>query len=679
MTFKDLSEKVAICSDVSLLKEYKSQFVAFSNKVLAKKIQPNDPQLKDFLDLCLDYYVFSTDGDVLIPDRTYDACMEYYKSGGNNPIIYAHALNGKKWNLIKHKIPGVVGTLDKAYTYDEIKKYLHKHSIINKFIIAPKFDGISCAIEVVNGEIISAATRYDGIEGQDITELVKRAANSENFIFPDQLTGFYKCELCVGSDDFEIVKKLRGYANRRSATSAIINTPTNLSLAEYVTIIPLLVYHPENNHIEYVAPYQKIVDLYSPSDLMDTMEGYLEGIRSRKFPFRVDGVVLFPATDVGWQPNPEDLMDQSIAYKVNTAENKTEIEYGYMSIGRLGKAMPMLHVKPVEVNETIVTDVSLGSWEKFTSMGLFENEEVIVYSAGDVIPQVKLPEMRMVLDGSELLKIKRRCPHCGEKLEKINSEYFCTNDKCPRIITGKISNFLIKLGIEGFSDKTIESLYSGLGIKSIPEVLNLSIDTIKSVDGFEMTSALSLFTELQRIRKTPITVAKFFGALGIDKISEKKCRRIFEYTTLDEILKPKKWDDLYYKLQCSDGIGDKTAKVFLQYVKKNFDMIRELIDMLNLMEDIKYDGNVVFTGLRPSEETLKLLAKYNLEEGNSVTKNTVCVVAASTTKESTKMKSANKKGIPVIYLSDLENFLKENEEEARVRKETSSDDYLDLY
>ena len=76
-------------------------------------------------------------------------------------------------------------------------------------------------------------------------------------------------------------------------------------------------------------------------------------------------------------------MDDAIAYKVNTAEALTQVEFGYVSVGRLGNAIPMLRVRPVEVNETTVTDVSLGSFDKFVNMDIHEGEQVLIYSAGD--------------------------------------------------------------------------------------------------------------------------------------------------------------------------------------------------------------------------------------------------------------------------------------------------------
>ena len=308
-----------------------------------------------------------------------------------------------------------------------------------------------------------------------------------------------------------------------------------------------------------------------------------------------------------------------------------------------------------------MTDVSLGSYDKFLSMDLKENEEVIVYSAGDVIPQVKLPQMRTNFYNDDDLKIKRVCPYCNEKLERSNAEYFCVNEDCPRIITGRISNFLIKMGIDGFSDKTVEMIYAGLGIKSIHKFLNLTIDDIVKVDGFDIASATNLYNELQKIKNTPVSIPKFFGALGIDKISEKKCRKIFEYVTLEELMHKKSLDKIYWELQCSDGIGAKTAKCFIDYIRENKNQIEKLLSNIKLEEDIKYKGSIVFTGFRPDKEIEDKLRRLGVEISNSVTKTTIAVVAASFERESTKSKAAAQKGIPIIHASQLNELIHEIE------------------
>lgn len=640
----------------------KPAFEDYARSVIIGNVSASDSELEAFLRICLDVYTYSVEGEVMISDSEYDQCMRVYRSGQSQNIIFADGIGKTKWDFVEHKIPGVVGTIDKVYNYQDFKKYLNRFPFTERFIIAPKYDGVSCDVEVVNGEIISAATRYDGFMGQNIVQLVKNAANAHIFKHMDNKTGHYKCELAVSTESFNELIKIRNYKNRRSATSGIINTPKNLSLAKFVTIIPLAFYDPTTRFYKYTAPGQKEVPFYAPADLFEEVEQLLEEIRDSSFPFRVDGVVIHPDVASIGAPNESDLMDVCIAYKVNTAEGKTHIRYGYMSIGRLGKGVPMVKVEPVEVNETIVEDASLGSYDKFLSMDLREGEEVVVFSAGDVIPQVKLPAMRVNFENRELLRIPKICPYCEQKLTRFNTEYYCTNPKCMRLITGRIVNFLDKMGLKGFSDKTVEDIYTSLGIDNIPDFLDLTVEQLLPLDGWGETSARDLVASMKSLMSTPVSVSQFFGSLGIENISEKKSRKIFEYVTVEELLGKKSLDKIFWELQCANGIGYKTAESFINFVKENIDMIENLLQRFVLQRDIKYLGNLVFTGFRPPKDVQERIAAMDIEIANSVSGETLAVFSSSLEKESTKSKAAHKKSIPVYHASELNDYLDELQE-----------------
>lgn len=653
--YKDLMKKNI---EVDRLIDWQQDFLDFAKKVeTSNKI--NIEELKYFIKICLDYYAYSSEGKVLIPDYTYDMCVNrYYQETGidrktDTMYLADDILSNKKWDFVNHPCPGVVGTIgDKLYTYQEVKDRV-KYFGCSQYKIAPKYDGISVAIQKENGKIVYAATRYDGMQGQDIRELVKRAK------FPkwwkDAPDGYYKNEILMSTEDYDELIHEKYYANRRSAVSGIVNTPTNLQYAKYLTIMPLLYYDRPKQEIHYIAAGIETVNVYSPRDLMDAIEKKLEFIRSADFPYRVDGVVIYP--QVSYQVNEGDLMGPAFAYKVNTNEARTTIEYAYASVGRLGSVTPMVHVKPVEVNETTVTDVSLGSYAKFLSMNLRENEEVIIYSAGDVIPQLKLPDMRVNWNNSDELKISKYCPYCGERFERIGTEYRCSNPNCIRVMSGRISNFLIKLGIDGFSDKTFELLCNAKLIRSLPDVFELTPDKIESVDGFDTVSAHNLYDELQRIKNDRIQISEFFGALGIEGISTKKCRKILSEIDLGKFLRKLAEDKGKKKaidaMRCADGIGAKTAVIFVEYVADNLKMINRLLEVMNVVGDTSYVGEICFTGFRNSrwEEKFNSIG-YKI--GDSVNSDTTCLISASADSTSSKTKSAMKKGIPIFTYNDIE-------------------------
>ena len=121
----------------------------------------------------------------------------------------------------------------------------------------------------------------------------------------------------------------------------------------------------------------------------------------------------------------------------------------------------------------------------------------------------------------------------------------------------------------------------------------------------------------------------------------------------------KKLDKIFWELQCSDGIGAKTAKSFIDYIKNNREEIMDILKCVRLTGDIKYKHNVVFTGFRPDKETEKRFNDLGVEVANSVSKSTLAVISASTERDSTKSKAAISKGIPIIHASQMEDLINE--------------------
>ena len=663
--------------NLSTLEKYKDELIVKYSELMSINILSEEEfdELEDLIMLFLDYYNYSETGEVLISDHEYDLLMNHYIANGGSLISRSDTLqNQTQWKFIEHESPGIVGSIKKIYTFEELYVWWKKfceHGKIRSFRIAPKFDGISSAIKITNhngeGVIEKAVTRNDGIVGQDITKMVSNTKNGKSLavVYGSNIKNresiWIKTELVIDTIDFGKLNEDRDrngdkkYANRRSATSGIVNTPKNLKYAKYVTVIPLAAHYLSNDMIDYTPMDSKIIGISEPLQLMEAINMMLSKIRDASYPIRTDGVVLYPlGEDI--IPNYDDIMDNAIAYKVNTEEALTTIEYGYVSVGRLGNAIPMLHVTPVEVNETIVQDVSLGSFDKFMNMGLHEGEQVVIYSAGNVIPQAKLPEHRNYRIGADYLRIKKRCPFCGEKLTRYKNSYKCSNPQCPRVNSGKISNFVIKLDAENVSDKTIEDLVENGLIKSIPDIFYIEEDDIERLDGYGKDSARMIVGEFQKIKTKPIPISTLLGSLGIQGISEKKCKNLLKNVNWQKLLRnPKK---LKFDLTDSDNVGMKTASIFTDFIDENASLIQELLDIMNIVNDISYKGNVVFTGFRDSE----LETKFNnigYEVSNNVNGDTVAVIDASYSHDSTKCKAAKKKGIDIVYKGDINEVLRE--------------------
>ena len=635
--------------------QYKSQVQSYANDVIVNGKFPSLTSLEAVIMMALDQYTYGD--EPLITDREYDILHAMWMERGMPQVIYPDTFESE-WKIAKHKASWMVGSVRKCYTIENMIQYIEDlchevgkpiHQIA--WIISPKFDGISSVLEIRNHRLVQALTRGTKIEGQDITAVVSRCANLPE-ILNKYDTGFLKVELCVPQMFFGDLEN-QGYKNRRSATSAIVNSPKNLEWANHIDAIPLL-WYSDKGEIEY-SPKDSIAILSAqgPSELVHTMLNLLVKIRDNQYEYRVDGVILFPMVVKRETP---DMMQYSMAFKVNTAENVTTIKRAYISVGRMGMANPMIEVVPCDVNETVVRNVSIGSFKIFDQLKLHEAEAVIIYSAGDVIPQMKLPENREYPKGSPIIHLDMICPICGSPIV----DSMCSNPFCPRIITGRIANFLEKTGVcENISDGTIENLYDARRLRSIPDIFKLTVDAIADLPGYSAVSATNIITEIRKLKETPIYASNFIGALGIPLVSVKTMKNVFREIDYKKFLTETNPEKIRNMLLSVDGIGMIKAKSITVFLQNEHWIIDALMKEMNIIPDPKTVGTVVFTGFRDARWEEKF-ASLGLQPADNVTASTfICIAASSSTGNA---KKALAKGIPIYLVSNIEEAFEETKE-----------------
>lgn len=632
----------------------------------------DDEELEALIKIHLLIYDQSESGQVLITDTQYDKLMSEYKKRTHKTIstVEVNQKNSKKWELIKHPHPNLVGSIDKVYTKEDLYKWLEQFDNYPEdmsIALKLKYDGVSSAIIDENGKFV-ALTRKDGVVGQDITRLLSQIPDdkSEYLDYVDKsrnIPVLCKTEILMKRDDFEQLQKdyPETYANRRSAVSGIINTPSNLHLANYLTVKPLVASYFDQGF--YPCKVNKTIP-YTPEYKGDVYTEIMELIKKGKSSdnqFRVDGVVLYPVDKYGFiiGDTDTDVLESCIAFKTNSAFGITRALEVYPSVGRTGQVTPMLKVEPVEVNETIVTDVSLSTMRKFLQFNLHHLEKVQIESAGDVIPMVKgTLNPKEYPDDEPLLKMRMVCPHCGSEFYHEGELTFCGNSRCPKVRAGLITNFLTKMGINGIKDATVETLQNEGFLLEFKDIFELLEDKSKQMEiamlpGFSSKSVENMITELKRLETEEFTLSTFIGSLGIRDISRTTARTIFKYFNLHQMNTYTK-DQMVDALLQINGIGDKLANNFAEYVVDNRDMINGLLSHINIIPDMMELGKVVFTGFDDEELRAKFEEKGYLVKDN-LTRDTSYVVAASTS--TGKYKKAMEKGIPVYMLNDVESLL----------------------
>lgn len=644
----------------------------------------NTEVLRKFIIIQLDYYTFSNIGDIFISDSDYDTAVYILKKYGiSAPTTNTFQPSTKSWPIKQHTAPQMVGSVEKVFDLNSVHNFLDRNLSClfgeTTIKVAPKYDGIGINIEYdpTLMDFTSALTRKDGMYGQELIKVIKNCSNYEEELVKavdifGASHGYIKAEIVLSQHDFEEVNKERAnnhertYGNRRNGTAGIVNSPSNFRYTNHLTI-KHLVYAIEKSR-------KKFSYLYDPDGCMSIsgidyvrnpgiVDKYIDDVLTNthvsSFEYRTDGVVIFISN---LHIRYENVMDHSVAFKTNSKVGVTKIKNGYISIGRTGKATPMIKVEPCDLNETIVTDVSLSNFAKVKKLDLHEGDLVMIESSGDVIPMIK----EVIKQGSiNSLNFDLHCPVCGRMLHRELStktkssgvwEYRCVNNDCPAVKTGVITNFFAKLGANRISDTLILNVHEKLGLKSIVDFLDTAKykEDLMNLPGWGTTSALNFTNEIDRIKEKPISNGEFVGALGIPLISTKKCRNIFTTIKYDKFIdcikrgKFSRADDMLYTVS---GLGKKSVDTFMRFFENNYEQIEEIRSFFkNITNDKLFDANVVFTGFRDADAEEEFLS-HGIDISNNVNSKTIAVISAD--RNSGKSKAAQKEGIPIYDAYDL--------------------------
>lgn len=684
--------------DVSRLEKHKDLIASSVRGYLEKKsiVQEDLDQIELLLHMCADYYTYNTEGDgSLISDVEYDKLNALFNHLSEKPNKFYTNFTPSSWPIVQNEDSYLVGSLDKTYDHDELIDWLKDRKLVSNFkyiALLPKFDGISCAIRmnVKTGFVEKAITRGNVIEGQLITDLINRAQ-----IYPSEADRkhvfrvlkyttqiwYAKCEILMTTLQFNelneerVLRGVKPYANRRSAVSGIVNSPKNIEYGKYLTLMPLYWINDMQSICQcYIDAAVILLDYFHPKKVCKMVDNLSAAIRKPEFPFRVDGVVLWPFEEMGNEYlcntrdtiNFNDLMADSIAFKINTNKNYSKVLNIYPSVGKTGKVTPVAEVEPVEVNETFISNVNLSSYNKYRNLALRKGEVVCVYSAGDSIPMLRKLEPGDEYDMyheecGDVIEMSRTCPYCGNHLEGFGMDIYCVNDECPRIVTGKIINFLEKMGIQNVKDQTISILY-GLGfVRSIVDIFKLVSPTdkyeirekLQVVEGFGVQKVQNIYDSIMSVFNKPIPLSRMLASLGIKDASTKTFKKLL--IGLDHPEDLVRGNVTIDEIEDIKGFSTATAKNIYYGIRDNLDLIQFLLENLNIIYDYEMSkGRIVFTGFRNKSLEEKLEAG-GFEVSETLTKDTYALIVPVEGYSSSKVDKAEKYGVTILSVNQLLN------------------------
>lgn len=423
------------------------------------------------------------------------------------------------------------------------------------YVCEPKIDGLSMNLLYERGRLVLAATRGDGVVGEEVTpniltvrrDIPRFLRSADNAPIPTRVE--VRGEIYMRTADFEALnERLAAEAQAAGVTPRLFANPRNgaagslrqkdasISAARPLSFLAWGIGVVEGvreptTEWEIVGWLRAwgfpVSDLIERAEDLDSALAYANRLEERRFelPFEIDGAVL--KINDRWQQDELDVVGRdprwAAAYKFAPVEATTKLHDIVITVGRTGKLTPNARLEPVRIGGVVVANASLFNEDYVRSRDLRLGDSVVIERRGDVIPRVvkPLPDLRT---GAEAVwTFPSVCPVCGQPVTRGEGEAdtYCTNVDCPAQRTERLRHFVSRgaMDIQGLGDLIIEKLITTGTITDAADVYDLTIEQVLALDGFQQKSASNLISAIERSKAQPLPRVIF--ALGIRHVGEK--------------------------------------------------------------------------------------------------------------------------------------------------------------
>lgn len=612
-----------------------------------------------------------------ITDEDYDNLYAVFVSKTGKNIVGSENVKNRK--TIFHNYPDLRGTLDKVHWITNEEKGKDKKPSIENWIsscenrmgrkfdnsptiLFPKWDGVSVIFECkANGEIKNAMGRGDvgNNEAVDITKLFK-GLKFDSYDTNGSEFGV-KTEVVMTYNDFQKLSKKEVFKNPRSAVSSIINSKDiNPKYLKYLTIIPLRVQIYDTKDI-FIHPSALTTFPVCHSYIKDYKKypKYMEKLKNdvyEEFGIPIDGIVVY-VDDINIQKSLgriDHINKYEFAFKFPPEKKLTKLIDIDFSAGVLGSITPVARVEPVVIKGNTISNISLGSMDRFESLYLRKGDEV--YIKYDVIPYLTKEDTCKSGNGP-FIEPPTHCSHCGDELVK-NPVLCCDNRLCPTRVIGKIVNYLDKMRIPNLSIGIVTTLFNNGIIKSIEDLYLLENHKkrILKIPGFGEKSFEKMIKSINYRRA--VTDYELLGSLGIPSIGRKIFKKILDIYYIDELMEICSNEDIR-KLTDIKGIDTITAEkiiggilineALIEFLKNELDIRRERTD--------QYRMKVAFTKVR-DKNFEKHLKQQKIYVSDNYSKDVDILIIKDNFVSSKKIEKAQKDNKRIMTLQEAYRYFK---------------------
>lgn len=563
----------------------------------------------------------------------------------------------------KHTIPML--SLENTYDVNDVNSWLNSLPETD-ITIEHKLDGCSGTFTFINGVLVKALTRGDGIVGEDITDNMKLL----DWNISNEFSGEVRGEILMTKEEFLRVNEENSgkYANPRNLVAGTIKLLDKNEFSKRKLIVKM--YWLVNNQYEShkdMLEYLKSMGFDVPysvkckkSDVHNTLINTFEA-NQYDLPYCVDGAVMKVDNTTLWDNlgSTSKYPRYAKAYKFVQEEVETIVESIEFQVGRTGKVTPCCNFKPVTVDGSTISRCTLNNIDYMTEKDVRIGDTIIVHKAAAIIPEIVSVDLTKRPKNSEAIKFVTHCPECGTELvkEADKADHFCPNVNCKARLLTSIEHFTHSMEIDGFGPELISAFHNNGILNSLTDLydmLNRPTATL-TTDGIGVKTIENLKDQLNKSKNNaPEMLLTAIGILGVGKRMAKTL--IDKFKTIDNILNAS-FEDII----SIEGFGEVKSRNIYEFIRNpmNIEMFRTFKEFgLNFGSDEEVEVGAqpllgktyVITGAlsRPRVEFEALIINLGGKLGSSVTSKTTALITNTPDSGSSKNKKAQQLGVQVI-------------------------------
>ena len=607
-------------------------------------------------------------GQSIMSDSEFDSLIEQLRDVDPDNKL----LSTPGWGYVptlnkSNHLYGNVGSLSKYRFIESLANALNED---NKYVITPKFDGISCVVYYENSKLLKAVTRGNGIEGTDVTDKFLEITRKSKLDTPSRGVIGIRGEFVISDDNFNIMKiDYPEYKNSRNAVAGIINSKEMSKCLKFIDFAPYKFQGAPvtmNNdftsimkflHKEFsTAALPTYVNSKEELDLEVLKEAY-----SKRNNYPCDGVVInsnrFEVLKDGTYEYNQ------FAFKFEDEKAEARVDHIEWNLTRTSKMSPVACIDPVELDGATIKRVTCFNAQYVKNNRVGPDAYIEIQRSGMVIPDIQ-----KVTVECPNFELPDTCPTCGHKLKWSGVDLICDNPKCAAAIYSDLYQWISKVAaVKGISRAGINDFIDILGVRTVEDIYESCnyIDAKDKIDAAAIGSATrKKYFEMVEWLYGPIDARYFLTGLNLEGIGWNIAEAIASSPAIELIVGGSESSklDLEEELYKIPGVGWSIVRT----ISDNYDRIRRIASDVEVItkrepeassQSIRYFCVTGSLNSGTRVEFCELARSYGWEMADI--KKSEVLVTNNPDPTSSKGRKARELGIPILTENEFLKMIKE--------------------